>query len=411
MRLPLEGVRVIDLSMWWAGPFAAMELGALGAEIIKVESIQHLDGYRGGYGATGQRVWEQAPVFNAFNLNKLGVTLDLARPEGTALLKRLVGIADVVMDNYSARVMENFGLTPQVLREQNPNVVTLSMPGFGDSGPWKNYTGFAFNMEQLSGIAHHTGFADGPPSNIGAAADPIMGMFGAFAVMAALEYRRRTGKGQHVDLAHLEALTAFSAEPVMDLQLNDRVMDRTGNRHPSAAPHNFYPCSGDDQWVAIAVYGDDEWRRLVRAMGDPEWARDRRFDDELGRWRHQDELDALIGWWTKDRDKLDVMRQLQEAGVTAGAALNAPGLLGDPHLKERRFQQRLRREEVGVQPYARTPFLVDGKPLRWSRPAPTVGQDNRRVLEGLLGLSGAELAELEQRQVIGTTPVGVEPAS
>ncbi|MEE9285556.1 MAG: CoA transferase, partial [Dehalococcoidia bacterium] len=364
MRLPLEGVRVIDLSMWWAGPFATMELAAMGAEIIKVESIQRLDGYRGVSAAiAGERSWERAPVFNAFNLGKLGITLDLTRPEGTKVFKRLVRVADVVLDNYSARVIENFGLGHDVLRQENPGIITVSMPGFGDSGPWKNYTGFAFNLEQLSGLAHHTGFPDGPPCNIGAAADPIMGMYGAFAVLTALEHRRRTGQGQHVDLAHLEALTAFSGGPVMDFQLNGRVTGRAGNRDPAAAPHNFYPCRGQDQWVAIAVYGDDDWRRLAGAMGEPEWSREPRFADELGRWRHQEELDALIGGWTRDKDKNEVMRLLQEAGVAAGAALDAPGLLADPHLNQRRFYQRLRREEVGVQPYPRTPFLVDGKRL------------------------------------------------
>lgn len=411
MALPLDSVRIIDLSMWWAGPFATLNLAALGAEIIKVESIQHVDGYRGGYAATGERAWEVAPTFNAFNLGKRGITLDLTRPEGIALLRRLVRIADVIIDNYSARVMENFGLTYPVLRRENPSIIAVSMPGFGSSGPWRNYAGFAFNLEQLSGIAHHTGFPDGPPCNIGAAADPIMGMYGAFAVMTALEYRRKTGRGQFVDLAHLEALTAFSAAPIMDYQLNGRVQSRTGNQHPAAAPHNFYPCRGDDQWVAISVCGDGEWRRLVKVMGGPEWARDSRFADQLGRWKHQEELDRRIAEWTRDKDKHDVMRLLQEEGIAAGAALDARDLLADAHLKERRMYQEIQRQYVGKQPYMRTPYLVDGEPLRWSSPAPTVGQHNREVLEGLLGVAAQEFAELEGKKIVGVAPLPSRAAS
>ncbi len=405
-RLPLEDVRVIDLSHWWAGPYATMNLAGLGAEIIKVESVQRLDGYRGGYSAKGDRPWEAAPTFLAFNLGKKDVTLDLTRPEGVALLLRLVRVADVIIDNYSARVMENFGLSYPMLQKENPGIIAVSMPGFGSSGPWRNYTGFAFNLEQLSGIAHHTGFADGPPCNIGAAADPIMGMYGAFAVMTALEARRATGRGQAVDLAHLEALTTFAAGPVLDYQLNGRVPSRTGNRHPTAAPHSFYACRGEDQWVAIAVYGDEEWRRLVRALGGPAWAQDPRFANELGRWKHQDELDRQIAAWTAGQEKREVMRILQEAGVAAGAALDARDLSQDPHLAARALYQQIDRPYVGTKPYPRPPYLVDGEPLRWSGPAPTVGEHNRQVLQELLGLTGAELARLERDRIIGTAPLG-----
>lgn len=411
MRLPLEGVRVVDLSMWWAGPFATMELAGLGAEIIKVEAIQRVDGYRGGYAAVGQRAWEKTPTFLAFNLGKLDVTLDLSRPEGTALVMGLARAADVVINNYSARVMDNFGLGYPVLRKENPSIIMVSMPGFGADGPWRDYTGFAFNLEQLSGLAYHTGFPDGPPCNLGAAADPIMGMYSAFAVMTALEHRRRTGQGQEVDLAHLEALTAFAAGPVLDYQLNGRVAARAGNLDLAAAPHNFYPCRGQDQWVAISVSGDDEWRRLVKALGGPAWAADPRFADQMGRWKLQEQLDARIAQWTRDKDKKDVMRICQEAGVAAGAALDGHDLLSDPHLAARRFYQRIDRTEAGPQPYPRLPFLVDDEPVPWKSPAPTLGQHNRQVLGGLLGMTEAELSDLERAQVIGTLPIGAAPVA
>ncbi len=285
------------------------------------------------------------------------------------------------------------------------------MPGFGKSGPWMNYTGFAFNLEQLSGIAHHTGFADGPPSNIGAAADPIMGMYGAFAVLAALEARHATGQGQFIDLAHIEAMTAFSAAPILEYQLNGRVPMRTGNQHPTAAPHNFYPCKGTDQWVAIACYSEDDWRRLVAAMGNPAWAADTRYADELSRWKHQDELDRRIGEWTAGLDKHEAMRRLQEAGIAAGAAANAVDLLADRHLNARRMQQELDHPFAGRKPYPRLPYLIDGEPLRWAAAAPTVGQHNAAILRGLLGVTEREFQRLEKDKIIGYGPLGVEGAS
>ena len=402
----LQGVRVIDLSHWWAGPYATMALANMGAEIIKVESIQRVDGYRGGYAAQGQKAWERAPTFLAFNLGKLDVTLDLNRPQGKELLLRLFRVGDVVIENYSARVMANFGLSYENMRKENPTMIYVSMPGFGSTGPWRDYTGFAFNLEQLSGIAHHTGFADGPPSNIGAAADPIMGLYGAFAVMTALEHRLATGEGQLVDLAHLEALTTFAGAPVLERQLTGCLPSRTGNLHPSAAPHGFYPCKGDDQWVAIAVYGDADWERLTAAMGNPTWARDERYADQVSRWNHRDALDGHIGEWTQGMDKHQATALLQQAGVAAGAANDARDLTQDEQLKSRGFFQRMDHEEVGPMPYPRPSYLVDDKPVQWTRPAPTLGQDNRQVLQDLLGVSPSELSALERDGIIGTTPLG-----
>ncbi|MBI3743389.1 MAG: CoA transferase [Chloroflexi bacterium] len=413
MRLPLEGVRVVDLSHWWAGPFATMELAGMGAEVIKIEAIQRVDGYRGGHSATGERAWEKAPTFLSFNLGKQDITLDLSRPTGLELLRSLIRIADVVIDNYAARVMENFGLTYEAVRRENPAIIMVSMPGFGNSGPWRDYTGFAFNLEQLSGIAHHTGFPDSPPYNIGAGADPIMGMWGAYAVMTALEHRRRTGAGQRVDLAHLEALTSFLGGQVLDYQLNGRITTRTGNADPAASPHNFYPCKpalsgvegGNDQWVGIAVYGDGDWRKLRRAMGEPSWAADERFADEMGRWRHQEEIDGRIAEWTRGHDKREAMQRLQEAGLTAGAALDARDLLDDAQVKGRDFFQRIERGHVGSLPYPRLPFRIDGKPVDWQAPAPTLGQHNELVLGELLALSKVDLGRLEGDRVIGREPL------
>ena len=402
----IPDIRIIDLSHWWAGPFATLELGGMGAEVIKIESVQRVDGYRGGYGAPGERPWEKAPTFNGFNLNKHDVTLDMTRPEGKALFLRLVRVGDVVIENYSARVMDNFGLGYEDLRRENPSIVYVSMPGFGSEGPWRDYTGFAFNLEQLSGIAHHTGYADGPPYNTGAAADPMMGMYATFAVMAALEHRRVTGQGQLVDLAHLEALTAFSGVPVLERQISGTMPTRTGNVDAGAAPHGFYPCRGEDQWVAIAVYDEEQWQRLLKTMGGPEWAGDPRFGDELSRWRNQEALDERIAEWTRGLDKHEAMTLLQEAGVPAGAANDATNLIEDRHLAARGFYQRMDRADVGEHPYPHLPYYVDGKALKWARPAPTLGEHNELVLAEVLGLEPEELRRLAEERIIGTTPLG-----
>lgn len=405
MHYPLSGVRIIDLSHYWAGPYATVQLAGWGAEVIKVESVQRVDGYRGSAAATGERAWEKGPTYNFINMMKKDITLDLTREEGKTALKELTRISDVVLENFSARVMGNLGLDYDSLRRDNPSLIMVSMPGFGNDGPWRNFTGFAFNLEQLSGIAHHTGFADGPPCNIGAAADPIMGMHGAFAVFAALEHRRVTGQGQLVDLAHLQSLTAFSGPSLLTYQLTGRETMRTGNDEPLAAPHDFFPCQGNDKWVAISVRTEEEWRAFVDAIGAPEWAKDTQFANTLSRYRNKEALGAHIAAWTRQRTHTEAMERLQKAGIAAGAALDAPSLLKDPQLEARGFNQWLERDLIGRQPYPGLPFYVQGKPVTWQRPAPMLGEHNEYALHDLLGRSSAEMERLAAAKIIGREPL------
>lgn len=405
MRYPLSGIRIIDLSHYWAGPYATVQLAGWGAEVIKVESIQRVDGYRGSAAATGEHAWEKGPTYNFINMMKKDITLDLTRDDGKKALKELVRISDVVLENFSARVMGNLGLGYDDLRPINPSLIMVSMPGFGNDGPWRNFTGFAFNLEQLSGIAHHTGFADGPPCNIGAAADPIMGMHGAFAVFAALEHRRVTGQGQFVDLAHLESLTAFAGPSLLTYQLTGRVTMRAGNDEPLAAPHDFYPCQGKDKWVGISVRTEEEWHRFANAIGRPEWVNDARFANTLSRYRNREALGAHIAAWTSQRTQVEAMEALQSAGVAAGAAFDAVHLIKDPHLEARAFNQWLERDLIGRQPYPGLPFHVQGEPVPWKRPAPMLGEHNEYALRELLGRSDAETARLAAAKIIGREPL------
>lgn len=402
--LPLEGIRVIDLSRLMAGPTVTMLLGDMGAEIIKVESIQRIDGWRGGRIPQGvDKAYELSPLFNAIARNKLGITLNLTERKGAEVLKRLVKIGDVLVENYTPRVMKNFGLGYPVLQELNPTLVMISMPGYGSTGPRKDYTAFAYPIEEMAGICQLTGFPDGPPLQMGhGGGDGLAGMVGSFAVVAALHYRQRTGKGQYIDLAQCEAVTSLIGETIVDYSLNRRVHKRRGNRHPFMAPHGCYRCQGEDRWVTISVATEEEWMSFCAVLGDPPWAREARFADALSRWQNQDELDKLIEEWTLQRDHIEVMHTLQKAGVAAGAVLDAAELLHDPHLNQRGFYEVVHRERVGAHPYPGLPIRFSKTPGKIRRPSPLLGEYNDYVFRELLGMSSEEVENLAQEKIIGT---------
>ncbi len=392
--------------MWFAGPFATELMAQMGAEVIKVESIQAMDGWRGSIAAAGvERPWETAAPFNSVNHSKYDVTLDLNNLKGVEVFKRLVKIGDVVVENYTPRVMKNFGLDYSALSEVNPAIIMLSMPGYGTTGPWKDYVAFAFLVEETAGIPSITGYPDGPPMLMGASqADSIAGLNGAFAILTALEYRRKTGKGQYIDLSQVEALTCLMAEPIIDYSMNKRIWPRRGNQHPSMAPHGCYRCQGEDDWVTIAVSSDEEWRRFCEATGNQEWAKDERFSDTLSRWKNQDELDKLIEQWTLKRDHYEAMHTLQAAGIASGPVLSQAEVLADPHLKERGFFETMTRAEVGTHPYPGVYAKFSKTPGSFRWPSPCLGEHNEYVLGELLGMSKEEIAQLTDEHIIGNMP-------
>jgi len=403
-KQPFEGIRICDLSQNWSGPYCTAYLGGLGAEVIKVESIQHPDTFRFG-NLVSELWWEVYAAWNCTNLNKYDVTLDLNNPKGKELFKELVKVSDIVIENFTPRVMENFGLNYPALKELKNDIIMVSLQGYGQSGPWRDYASFGIAFEQSGGMAYLTGYTDGPPQNLGGSADIIAGTHAAFAIQAALEYRRRTGKGQFIEIAQAELLTRFLGTPLIDYSLNKRVWGRLGNRNPFMAPHGVYRCKGQDMWMVISISSDKEWNAFCRAIGKPELAQDERFSTLLNRWRNQDVLDKLIEAWTVELDRYDAMTILQKAGVAAGAVTIADKLQHEPQLKDRGFYQEVTRDIIGTQIYPRWPIRLTETDIKM-RPAPKLGEHNNYVLETILGLSKPEIEELEKNQIIGTTPIG-----
>jgi len=409
-KLPLEGIRVVDLTAFWSGPFAALTLANMGAEIIKLEAPKRMDGWRGAVvsGLPEERIWERSPLFNPMNNDKLGITLDLSNPKGVAIFKELVKISDVVMENYTPRVMKNFGLDYSALKELKPDIIMISMPAHGSTGPWKDKPGFAYPIEQMSGIPQLTGNPDGPPRMTETSpSDPAAGINGAAAVLTALLYRQRTGKGQYIDLSQIEALTGCLGDAIVEYTMNKQVRPRYGNHHPFWAPQGFYRCKGDDKWVGITVKSDGEWQAFCQAIGRPALVEDERFADTMNRWQNQDELDVMIEEWTVEHEKYEVMNILQKAGVAAAPVMDGIDHLNDPHLNERGTFQKVDREVTGTHrlPIPTSPMRFSKCPISIRRPAPTLGEHNEYVYGELLGMSKGEVQALYDEQIICKLPV------
>lgn len=401
---PLNGLRIIDFTMFQAGPMATLMASDLGADVIKIEAVQRLDGWR-GVGRGGDRPWEHSGLFNWANRGKRGITLNLNDARAVDLVRRLVATADVVVENYTPRVMANFGLDYERLAEIKPDLVMLSMPGFGREGSWRDYTAFAWTTEQLSMICHLTGDEDsGPLFTSTTCGDPLAGLMGAIALLTALEHRRATGLGQHVDLSQVESATSFMADALVAAQLTGRDPGRSGNDHPDCAPHGIYPCR-DEEWLAIACRDDDDWEHLATLAGDDVPALRSGFDGVADRLAARRALDAHLGTWTASRDAHVLMHELQRAGVPAGVVMDGPDLLADAHLRARGFFIPQSREDRGIVHQLAEPFRLAAACLPPARPAPFLGEHNRAVLGGLLGVDDDELRQLEVDHVIGNAPI------
>jgi crotonobetainyl-CoA:carnitine CoA-transferase CaiB-like acyl-CoA transferase len=420
--LPLEGIRVIDGGDVLAAPFACTLLGDLGAEVVRVESIQRLAAWRGqlhppatkppgvdapGWaypgGVSGEKPYNRAPHYNGANRNKLGVTLNLRDLRGVELFKRLVAISDVLIENYAVGVYERLGLGYEVLSRINPGIIVISMPLFGNTGPYREWRGMGTDLDPMSGHVSIRGYPDGDPSQMQAHyhSDSVSAVTAAFTALAAVNYRRRTGKGQFIDLSEHETLLPHLGEAFMDYTMNGRVRGRSGNAHSSMAPHGCYRCKGEDAWVTIAVPGKKAWARFRRAIGEPPWAEEERFADASRRRDHQEELDELIAQWTSGHTPYEVLHLLQKEWIPAGPVLNVDDIFTDPHIKERGFFALRRHEEAGEHLYPAPSWKFSRTPLSVRMVANRLGEHNCLVLGGLLGLSEAEVAELERQQVIG----------
>ncbi len=399
---PLEGIRVVDFAWAWAGSQATSILALLGAEVIKIESMKRIDHSRVFSLTTGQ--WFDEPdrstIFNDMNLGKLSANIDMSRPEGVDLVKRLVEISDVAMENMRPGKIEALGLGYDVLREVNPGIVMLSSSARGNTGPEREYIGYAPLFSAISGFAHISGYEGDEPIRLSGEIDILSAISSAFAILAALVHQQRTGEGQYIDLSSTEATSVFMGEVFMDYCMNGRIQTRHGNKDQFMAPHNVYKCKGDDKWISIAVATDDEFKSLCEAAGHSEWAADGRFADCLSRWNNQAELDKLIGNWTVNLLHTDVMKSLQAVGVAAAPCYNSEDLWNDPHLKAREFWAEVDHLVLGKMTAIAPVWKFSETPLEVRNPAPLFGQHNDYVFGELLGLDSAEIARLVAEKVI-----------
>jgi crotonobetainyl-CoA:carnitine CoA-transferase CaiB-like acyl-CoA transferase len=406
-RLPLEGVRIVDCTAWWAGPAATHVLACLGADVVKVESVTRPDlmRYTASRPPDASRWWEWGGLFHGANAGKRGVTLDLGVAEGLDLFHRLLATADVLLDNYTPRVMDQFGLTWDEVHERHPRLVMTRMPAFGLDGPWRDRTGFAQQMEGISGMAWLTGYADGPPVLVRGACDPLAALHAVFATLAALDARDRTGEGLFVEATMIETALNAAAEQVIEHCVSGTLLTRDGARGPVSAPQGVYRCTGDDRWVAIAVATDEQWRALRDALGDPEWARAASLDGGDGRRAAHAAIDDALAAWCATRTVEDVIDLLWPAGVPVGDVVRPREILHNPQLRHRGLFETEDHPVTGPIELPTLPFRVEGVRSWMARPSPTLGQHNDEVLAEL-GVDEAGRAALRTAGVIGERPVG-----
>ena len=390
----LQGVRVVDFTWIHAGPSATRVLADQGAEVIKIESNQALAVVGGPSSRTLRGVGQR----HNWNAGKLSLALNMKTPQGIEIAKRLVSVSDVVAENFSGRVMPSWGMDYASLRRVKPDIIMLSMSGFGRTGPWKDRVSFGETLQTWSGFTHLTGFPETDPSGPASAySDAVAGMAGAQSLIMALIHRARTGQGQWIDLSQFESLSTMLETLILELSVNPpgQTVQRSGNRlpHGGGAPHGAYRCKGEDRWVAITVFTDAEWNAFTHTIGDPEWANDARFNSTLARQQHADQLDDLVESWTSQHSPEDVMHRLQSAGVAAGVIQTGADLSKDPQLKERGFFRQVPDAQNVLRTIEGVPYHLSRTPGGPVRGAPEFGSDQTYVLRDILGMSDDELAD------------------
>jgi len=391
----LEGVKICDFCWVWVGPMTTKTLADQGAEVIKIEGKSRPDVWRVSPpfkdGVVG---YNRGGVFNVINTSKKSITLNLSKPKGLAVAKKLVAWADVVTENFAGGAMEKMGLGYEELKKIKPDIIMMSAAMMGQSGPYTNMPGFGAQLTGLTGFTWVAGWPDREPADLGHYTDFIAPRYNAMAILAALDYRRRTGKGVHLDMAQFEGCVNFIAPIILDYTANGRIDTRMGNRTHYASPHGAFKCFGADRWCVVAVQGDKEWKSLRKVMGDPAWAKDARFATHLGRKQNEDELEKLVESWTVTVPPEQVMEKLQAAGVAAGIVADGKDMYDDdPQLKYRKYYAQIEPPEMG-------PYFTVSPPYKLSKvdydihPAPLMGEHNEYVFKEILHMSDEEVADM-----------------
>ena len=398
----LKGIRIADFSWVWAGPYGTLLLSFLGAEVIKIESRKRIDQTRQGSITTGDDFegYDASPIFNNANLNKKSVSIDLKSPEGVELAKKIVAESDVVVENMRPGVMDKLGLGYKELVKIKPDIVMVSASGFGASGPYQKYAGYAPIFAAFGGLAYLTGYADAEPNTMSGVMDLRVGTSMAFALLAALIYRQKTGEGQYIDLSSSECVSALLGGELMEYAMNKRSPVRCGNHDAVMAPHNCYRCKGDDKWISIAVATEDEWAALCGVMGNPGWAASEDYRDAFSRRKNQESLDRHIAAWAVQMTDYEAMRLLQSAGVAAMPSLCAEQILSDPHVKAREMLTEIEHPVMGKKVVITPPWRLSETPAKIVGAAPLLGEHNEEIFSSLLGMSREEIQRLTDAEII-----------
>ena len=410
-QLPLAGMRVIDLSYVFAVPYMGGLLSDLGAEVIKVEAPHRLDQTRATFGPyldndPADEPWNRTGTFHVLNRGKRSLVLDLAKPEGRELLKQILPKTDILLDNFTPRVMRGWNLHWEQVRTINPALIMLSNTGYGSTGPWAAYPSQGTTLEATMGITAYSGYRDDKPWKVGQSYPDFLACWtGLFMLLVALRHRRRTGEGQWIDLGMYQVGTALVPEPILQVQADGTDWERIGNEHRSLAPYNLYPASGTDAWIAISALNEEQWRQLARVMERPDLLEDTRFSDMQARSRHREELDEIIRAWTRERDPAELTELLQGAGIAAGPVLNSRDLLLDAHMRARRFYEMVEHAPmIGPRPIIGRPYRFRFREARIHKGAPRFGEDNGYVLRELLNLSEEQIEQLYAQGIVSDRP-------
>lgn len=399
----LKGVKIVEFAAFAAGPAVGKHLADHGATVVHIESKVRPDGFRAHYPPYKDNIHglNRSGLFALCNNDKLDISLNLKAPKATELAKKIVSWSDVVIENFSPGTMARLGLDYENLTKVKPDLIMLSSSNLGQNGPHAHHAGFGSQLSSLAGFTHLTGYPGGSPQILyGPYIDYIAVAYGAVAILAALDYRRRTGRGNYIDAAQYETGLQYLAPILLDYKVNETLASRNANRDPHAAPHGAYACKGDDSWCAISVHSESEWQALRNAMGNPPWSADPRFASHAARKRNEDALDSHMSEWTRGFSARELMEKLQAAGVRAGVVNTMKDIYTDPQLAQRPQWIELEHPEIGKMHYQRPPFILGRTPPGPSKRDPLFAEHNEYFYRQLLGLSEQEYNRLVEEKVI-----------